>query len=1849
MIVGNSNNVTASDTTSAQPTRRARFKPKVGIVAPAQRSQGKTTNQQKVSTEVPVNATKSPGTQTASTPVAGSRISHASPKQPGSSPVNKDGQTTAGTSKITVTATVHRSPLTGQQPNGSRTKQSNENSPIPTSRQNDTAPGSGGSQILSGNKTSTLPVTRDVGGRPPSTTRLPTDGSKAPASKDTDCQPSSSHQTVTINNSASVNQPSNGNQVNTVVCSDQLLTQANEDAASAKDNGTTLNCSGTNTQKTSSFQNSTTPNHTATVKPARRSRIKPKVGMASTKTPAQKSANKAPVQKTTISEQTHAQPASPTVSTHLDTANCETSTSAGNETRTVKASPVTNTDDQASADTTPVTKTSTKDATGPVETINTPRKEPIQQSALTRRARVTPNVRGKPSKAPAQKTVSDNQNSEVQPSITTPSDNQSGSNSLLSTGAANINQSTSSGVKDANNISSTLSKNVDVTAVESNLSSTSKESENITFANSENLTSQSQSSANNESTNASNKERPKTNIAAQNLAISTSKQTTATPEPTQPTRRARFKPRVAVIGRPGAQPQKNQNKMNAVSKPPASSGSIARSKTDSVLNETRNAQQNAVSRLNANVENRQPETGNIVAPGNENAKGNPSAETENLSSATNENGKDAEQEILQQASSTSRNVTSENIQHKCHQTTGQVNQSISLAGKGVSDKRPQTVPTVSINSTSEQTETCSEVILSSDPKTSQESLQDVILSQDDENSSRNVDSSSPSCLPVMMDDQSILPPSDVTLDRLPPGVDYPPELPPQTTTVDNMDDDLPNLYHLETAEDLLQTLLNEASRAINYPPQQKSGVVNDTSGIANDMNRIPMDMTQNVNADPNISIPTPLSSTMLRNQTETSLNTSGTLPQSNQAKSTLSNRQGTIVGNQAAPNIQAAPVSQAASNSQDVPNSPAATTSRLVVKRQRRRPKNKQSLPFETSFLDISTIPIASNIEIEPEIQENEDIIDHPVLEIPVDLIQDDLPQSSPTARTSSRGLKQRFQQRRSGAVKLVLSRKRSENSDVDKEDTRSASGGTSSTPGDRSSTPGDTRSTSGDRSTTPVDRSCTSGRTSSIREDTTDNTSIDVRGSSVSASNVETQKSSRGIIRKVRPTPNIQIRRRTSKARSQENAAAVERRIPPGLTQNNASTALTVSDTTPGQEKDTVIEKQSSVATNASEKVVDISESSNSVDVSNNTVCDNSTSIFGLDTSTAGLGPERTADNNSSVVPGDDQSEIERRDDCLAISNSARNNESSTIQGNSASEDHESHSCVDGANVHDLSKDDEIEIVLEVIGTGQGYTDVVCGSASAVSDETDVGVNQTVATEASVNSEIENESGSERTTVQTNVDGGYETCTSSLQQSSGLGHSPKSIAGANISGGTQGIVYSNDIANDNQGNKSLQSGDEVTGTAEQNLCISVSESLVNGQDTSSDKPEKSTNDGQTIALPNSSIRNSLTVNSGAEDVRIDPTSSNLPSDTTAENLSVYRRLTSQKNPNVLSDPNSSTPLHDVSSDEPEGALGLASDIEFSDSQTNMATEDVNPMSSPAIQDISLNIPEAVIASSNDPLSNIVECSECPEVELCLTTIDTTSIDHQADSLSQTQPGTLEDTVARATRRASEEFDAQQLTNSTGGEKIQTASEKTANGETTTALNEKEIEKRALGEKTSVSKQKEKTTRQATSAADNNEKESGKQLSGKGRSRQKPKPNLQRKRKARGKIVDNDESDGTTGGNNEAVVQEEATPEGTAVQDSSLDSSCAHEDGSLRDTCVQVDTTEGGDGAEVSPEGSTPEVPGDPVQNESSKKSGARKRQSKAVKPKIPAKRGRKKAAAAQETENVDSREQAENPVSIVH
>ena len=95
-----------------------------------------------------------------------------------------------------------------------------------------------------------------------------------------------------------------------------------------------------------------------------------------------------------------------------------------------------------------------------------------------------------------------------------------------------------------------------------------------------------------------------------------------------------------------------------------------------------------------------------------------------------------------------------------------------LASDELSDKRQQSVATQNSNSTAEQTETCSENYLSSDPRTLQDSLQDVvILRQDNEAASRSTDSSSPSCLPVMMEDRSILPQDSITCDGLASGLD----------------------------------------------------------------------------------------------------------------------------------------------------------------------------------------------------------------------------------------------------------------------------------------------------------------------------------------------------------------------------------------------------------------------------------------------------------------------------------------------------------------------------------------------------------------------------------------------------------------------------------------------------------------------------------------------------------------------------------------------------------------------------------------------------------------------------------------------------------------------------------------------------------------------------------------------------------------------------------------------------------------------------------------------------------------------------------------------------------------------
>ncbi len=597
-----------------------------------------------------------------------------------------------------------------------------------------------------------------------------------------------------------------------------------------------------------------------------------------------------------------------------------------------------------------------------------------------------------------------------------------------------------------------------------------------------------------------------------------------------------------------------------------------------------------------------------------------------------------------------------------------------------------------------------------------------------------------------------------------------------------------------------------------------------------------------------------------------------------------------------------------------------------------------------------------------------------------------------------------------------------------------------------------------------------------------------------------------------------------------------------------------------------------------------------------------------------------------------DIQSETELRDAGLDISDNVQNNTNSTVEekrvsSSGGANDIESQSCVTDTSVHDLSKDDEIEIVLEVIGTAQGYTDIVCGGAPSSSNVSHGGTKQTGIVDASFTNDSENESVPERSTIQDNVGNDNENTTSSLQQSSDAVHSQTSTADANLPDniGDSLIDVGSALADDSQAGEFLHS----TGTSKQKPVRSDSESLVALKDSSLAKPGKTieenyTNDGQTKGIPESGNEDSLTINSGLENVGTEPTSTHthdtlpsLPVSTLEENLSSNSpRLTGSRSKEisgskgVMSAPKSSTPLHELSLDAPENAFALTGDVEYNnDSQFN--TDDIladknradnNPISLPEIQDISLNIPEsaieAAIRNTSEPLP--VECPECPELVLCLTTVDEASINHKAHSLSKTQPGTLEDNVARATRRTS--------------------------------------------------------------------------------SRQKPKPNLQRKRKARGKIVDDDESEDTTGGNNGSGMQEdsgnkgtneksaddrlgieEGTIEGASAHDGSLGNSCV-QDGSLEDTCVQdrsledtsvqPDVTAVGSGGL---EGSTPEVPGDPIQDDSSKKSGSRKRQGKAVKPKIPAKRTRKnkKAGVTPESESVegcDETEQrsTENPVSFL-
>ncbi|CAB3979761.1 ---NA--- [Paramuricea clavata] len=1790
-------------------------------------------------------------------------------------------------------------------------------------------------QFSSVGKTSTLPVTGNVNSQP-STAQLPADTNSdaTPVNKDFETQSLSKTDTTPINkNGAVANRPSSGGPVNTATVVGQISTGTNKDVVAVS----------TDTQKTSYSQNEVAANTTATTQLVRRARIRPKVGLVSTKTPVAKSSTRTQVKKTTTPDQTNVLPASVAISSKNAGAG-QTSIDTAKETQNSNVSSVKITNNQPLAGS--ITKTSTKNATGLLETSKEP--NTLKRTTLTRRSRITPNVGEKTSKAAVQRTVPVSQSTscaEVQSDIILP-DRENGSK----TSNENVDQSNSSCEKEPNSeigkpLTRTItgSENADgaersSTLVDQPLSSTIKESENVNIASSEKtsniertpITSEKDSSNIDHSSSS-------TSTASQNLHGSGSEHTKSTTTP-RLTRRNRFKSRGGIVGGSSVPTNRTQEKPSAVVNKPASSRSVNVNNAasgqgltvvqeKSVSGGTKSAPQSTVS-LNERSENR-----TITEPGDGNAIDNVVP--------TNENAKPAGHELPRKETRISNSIISHHIQVQLNQASDPsvADHSTLFTSEGLSDKRQQAVATE--NSNAEQT--CSENNLSFGGRSLQDSSQDVvILPQDNDRASRNIESSSASCLPVMMEDSSILPQGNMTCDSLPSRGVVPdtPEVSTQTTAEVNTDHDFSHLYHLENADDLLRILLSAEIPGFDSGTQEKSGISVDTSRMLVDMGSVSMDTsTPNVHADPNKSIFTPSPSTRLENesrivsqnnQSETRQFESRDLPQNNQSR-TISNKGQVPTTSNVSANFNNRPVA----------------TSRLVVKRQRSRPKNKQRpQPIETPVLDISTIPIASNIEIEPEISTCDDI-DHPVLELPDDLIREDLTQSSPKANTSSGGLKRRFQQRRSGAVKLVLSRKRSESSAVDKEERSSTSGDKSSTSGNRSSTSGDrnsnalgsTSSTAGDTCSTPMD---TSARDSPARN----------RTSKVGTEN------SREIARRARPVSNIQIRRKTSKKKSR-----TERRISDGSSSvvDNAHTTLPGSTTVPVPEKGNLLQKQTSITSQQelpddSQSVsVNVSESPSSVEVCSNTATEN-TAVISASGTNAGIETESSVvESCVHEMPNDFQSEIELTTDSVEILDSVQNNASSTVKGkgiNSGSgNDDESQSCVANTSVHDLSKDDEIEIVLEVIGTAQGYTDVVCGSANAVSSSGAryANIKQTTMTDASLSNDNE-----------TNVENGSEkiNATSSLQQSNDAVHGQKSITDVNLSNNCGDNVICVESAGGGQ-DEFVQSSIEVVGTNNDGKC---------------------TDDGQTKGIPNSGNGGSVTVNSGSESLR-----SSLPVSTIEESLcnnGPSKRLTRSTNrvstansgrKGITPDPRSSTPLHNVSYD-----ASLASDVELnSDSRSttdnilsggksrddinltslnkipdislreadsvfgtsisnelnrdsqctaddilvNESGDGINPIPSPRIQDISLNIPESVIEAAirntSEPLPDIVECPECPEFMLCLTTVDETSINRQAHNLSQTQPGTLEDNVARATRRASGEFDAQELlgigieetqtpqqegsfserrigisedNGDSGGasfvnrEQTPTSSDKDAVSATNTATNGKnsEIQPSKKGAKASKSKQKGKASVQATANENgtndetvSNEKESDKQLSGKkaekGRSRQKPKPNIQRKRKARGKIVDDDEPESTTGGNSGSAMQEDdgnkrtsengddhlGVEEGSlgdiSVQDDSLGSSYVQEDGLIGDTCVQDGslgdttiqpdtTTEGSGGLEASLEVSTPEVPSDPIQDASSKKSGSRKRQGKAVKPKIPAKRTRKKPDVIQESENVDGGDESE-------
>ena len=1613
VFLGNSDNTTTTtNSTTTQPTRRARFKPKVGIVVSAQRSPGKATNQTKSTVDVPITSpvnSKNAGSNqnVVDTNTSSSKDNDVVSNQP-----------SLGTNRITVTATVHSQP--GRRSSGSG------NSTSPSKRNNSS--GNTSSGVLSvntdGDKQPTI-VTNPI--TPTPTVQSQSSDGQQSTSTNTSISPSRSVGRDSLENTSagtlSVDRDTNSTGMestskNTVTESvgtsqsvgDQLLSTITKTVGNQPMGG----------DKQLS-QNKKKANNTTTTQPARRARIRPKIGLVPNKTPARRTSTRIPVEKT-VSETTVISPSS------KETSVSQTSTSVAEETLNMNTLPsVESTGDQTSTCAIITTETSTEATADSQERTAAQNTQPSKQTAPTRRSRISPKVTGgKTSKASVQNKVPSPASVASEKEVGKNQDSPSTDNVQLSmvTECENVD---ATGARDSNIESNKdkVSANVNIASSDKTSSLQDKTSCNNRQVNDSNVTETT-------SRTSQNIDQPLTSKSAvtENINISSSEKnqdtanSAACSAPSKLTRRARFKPRVGIVGRPNIQLQRNQSKNNAVNKPQTFSSNVAR--------HSGNSEQN--SEVRQEIINTEQSSGS-------------------LSSSDIATEVTSRQELS--------GVLSQNIQVQFNQTGGteQDNQ------EELRNERSQTALEESIGSNIEQTENYPSSIHLPFP------------TQENERSAGNtVSSSSPSCVPVMIEDSSILPQSNIRCnDELPSGLELEDsgEVSAQMTEEVNMDNDFSYLCHLQSADDLLQTLLSAQNFASDHGSQRKNGAPVDTCRIPVDTNRISIDTTtSSVHTDPNQSISTPPASE--------------TFPKESRIETTSSEKQDHTSDNRLTTNNQ------------------GQHTSRIVTKRQRGRPRSKQwAVTSERSFLDISTIPIASNIEIEPEISTSDDIVDHPVLELPVDLIQEDSTRSSSKASTTSRGLKRRFQQRQAGTVKLVLSRKRGESCDVND----------SGTKGDASGAKGDTSGTNGDTSSHSVERSANR-----------DNSAISTTPSAASDKEIPERPGHE---------PNIQIRRKTSKPNNQRRSVVGSRICP---------------------EKNLAIDSQS-------------------------------------------------IRNNGATPDG-------------PLATSSRNQKEQELLNDST--------------------------------TTQGYTDVVCGNASVVpavshgeGQEKEIS-NECFAQEVETGCVAEKE----------NVECGHE------KTKTALGGNVRTTD-ANLSvDGEENIVIDS-----RQPDPFSESNECFTRTDNRRT-----ESLGSHEDASLGVGEKTSEVSQgdhepTRNVPEPDNVGSLINNNEGKTSDANSNSSTGLRSSTRFSGSKNKDISAVYNENegVILDPKSSTPFYDDSLDLPENAFGLISDVERNTGSRSNTEDNVidsgHAISSSHIQDISLNIPEsaieAVIRNTSGPLPDIVECPECPELALCLTTDDHASIRNKQQSSSQTQPGTLEDNVARTTRRASEEFDEEkgQNVNGTGLNvnnddlSLETRGQTCTSSDnvvTNTISNETDFETVENERRTSNEKEKEIET--------TNEKESGQQTSRKTRSRQKPKPSIQRTRKTRGKVVDNDGSEGTNGDNGASGIQQDAGDEGVSGDHDPLVGTST-EDGlssSIQTAVRENSTTQGIDGLEGLHEGSTPQEP--TVQDAT--KPGGRKRQSKAAKPKIPAKRTRRKGVVDQENETVDASEEArqnndENHVSI--